>query len=344
MNKSGNLDRIEFRTRYCPITNINIGDIYIMKKRGILLVNLGTPENTSPQALRKYLKKFLSDRRVIKTHPLLWKPLLHGIILNTRPKKSAKLYEKIVKNGELPLLSYTVAQEKNLQRLCPDIEVAMGMSYSKPSIEEGIERLLSKGVEDLTVFPMYPQYSGTTVGSVFDSVMNYFLKKDNIIDLKFIRSFYKEPLYIKYFAEKIKDALAKEPDIEAVVFSYHGIPVSYVNDGDSYPEECTKTTRLIIEELGDFPHYQTYQSKFGPAEWLTPATENTLKKLPENGVKKILIVAPGFVVDCLETIEELEEENKAYFLDNGGEKYTYLPPFNADMAFAELVKEIVTRK
>lgn len=218
------------------------------------------------------------------------------------------------------------------------------MSYSEPSIESSLESLLSKGVEELTVLPMYPQYSGTTVGSVFDSVMNFFLKKDHIVDLKFIRSFYKEPLYIKYFAEKIKETLANEEDIEAVVFSYHGIPLSYVTDGDAYPDECTETTRLIMEELGDFPHYQTYQSKFGPAEWLTPATDDTLKKLPEQGVKKILIVAPGFVVDCLETIEELEEENKEYFLENGGEKYVYVSPFNEDMAFAELVKEIAEKK
>ncbi|WP_251422875.1 MULTISPECIES: ferrochelatase [Lactococcus] len=315
-----------------------------MKKRGLLLVNLGTPENTSPRALRKYLKKFLSDRRVIKTHPLVWQPLLHGIILNTRPRKSARLYEKIVQEGEFPLLTYTAAQEKNLQELCPDVEVAMGMSYSAPSIETSLENLLNKGVEELTVLPMYPQYSGTTVGSVFDSVMNYFLKKDNIVDLSFIRSFYQEPLYIKYFADKIKNALAKETDIEALIFSYHGIPLSYVTDGDTYPEECTETTRLIMEEIGDFPHYQTYQSKFGPAEWLTPATDDTLKKLPGQGVKKVLIVAPGFVVDCLETLEELEEENRTYFLENGGEKYIYLPPFNDDKAFAELVKEIVKKK
>ncbi|MEY8538092.1 ferrochelatase [Lactococcus muris] len=315
-----------------------------MKKRGLLLVNLGTPENTSPKALRKYLKKFLSDRRVIKTHPLIWQLLLHGIILNTRPRKSAQLYEKIVREGKFPLLTYTAAQEKNVQELFPDVEVSMGMSYSAPSIETGLENLLNKGVEELTVLPMYPQYSGTTVGSVFDSVMNYFLKKDNIVDLSFIRSFYQEPLYIKYFADKIKNALAKETDIEALIFSYHGIPLSYVTDGDTYPEECTETTRLIMEEIGDFPHYQTYQSKFGPAEWLTPATDDTLKKLPGQGVKKVLIVAPGFVVDCLETLEELEEENRTYFLENGGEKYIYLPPFNDDKAFAELVKEIVKKK
>ncbi|EKF52369.1 ferrochelatase [Lactococcus garvieae] len=315
-----------------------------MKKRGILLVNLGTPESTSPKALRKYLRKFLSDRRVIKTHPLLWQPLLNGVILNTRPKKSAKLYEKIVKDGEFPLLTYTLAQEKNLKALCPEMEVAIGMSYSVPSIETSLDQLLAKGVEELTVIPMYPQYSGTTVGSVFDSVMNYFMKKDHIVDLNFIRSFYKEPLYIKYFADKIKEALDKEGDLEAIVFSYHGIPLSYVKDGDAYPEECTETTRLIMKQIGDVPHYQTYQSKFGPAEWLTPATDDTLKKLPSQGIKKILILAPGFVVDCLETIEELEEENKTYFLENGGEKYIYLSPFNDEMAFAELVKERVERK
>lgn len=314
-----------------------------MKKRGLLLVNLGTPENTTPQALRKYLKKFLSDRRVIKVHPLIWNPILHGLILNTRPKKSAKLYEKIVKDGELPLLTYTRAQKRNIQNVCLDMEIAIGMSYSEPSINTSLDYLLERGVENLTILPMYPQYSGTTVGSVFDEVMSYFFKKDNIIDIKFIRSYYKEPLYIKYFSNKIKEAISLDKDIDTIIFSYHGIPTSYVSQGDDYPSECTETTRLIMEEIGEFPFIQTYQSKFGPQEWLTPATEDTLKSLPSQGVKKVLIVAPGFIVDCLETIEELEEENKEYFLENGGEKYIYISPFNSDIAFAELVKHILEK-
>ncbi|HBD0932157.1 TPA: ferrochelatase [Enterococcus faecalis] len=312
-----------------------------MKRTGILLVNLGTPKDYSKTEVRKYLKTFLSDRRVIKIHPIIWKPILNGIILNIRPKKSAKLYQKICTVNGFPLLEYTEKQMENLKNICPEVEVTIGMSYSEPSIETALDTLLSKEIEELNVMPMYPQYSGTTVGSVFDSVMNYFIKSDRIVDIKFIRSFYNNPQYIGYFSKKINEALNESP-IDAIVFSYHGIPMSYVKDGDNYPKECTKTTKLIMDKLGDIPYYQTYQSKFGPSEWLKPATDDTLKKLPSKGIKNILIVAPGFVVDCLETIEELEHENRNYFLENGGEVYKYVPPFNGDIEFAKLVKDIIS--
>ncbi|HFK2862097.1 MULTISPECIES: ferrochelatase [Enterococcus] len=312
-----------------------------MKRTGILLVNLGTPKDSSKTEVRKYLKTFLSDRRVIKIHPIIWKPILNGIILNIRPKKSAKLYQKICTENGFPLLEYTEKQMENLKNICPEVEVTIGMSYSEPSIETALDTLLSKEIEELNVIPMYPQYSGTTVGSVFDSVMNYFIKSDRIVDIKFIRSFYNSPQYIGYFSKKINEALNESP-IDAIVFSYHGIPMSYVKDGDNYPEECTKTTKLIMDKLGDIPYYQTYQSKFGPSEWLKPATDDTLKKLPSKGIKNILIVAPGFVVDCLETIEELEHENRNYFLENGGEFYKYVHPFNGDIEFAKLVKDIIS--
>ncbi|NSP76093.1 ferrochelatase [Enterococcus faecalis] len=312
-----------------------------MKRTGILLVNLGTPKDSSKTEVRKYLKTFLSDSRVIKIHPIIWKPILNGIILNIRPKKSAKLYQKICTENGFPLLEYTEKQMENLKNICPEVEVTIGMSYSEPSIETALDTLLSKEIEELNVIPMYPQYSGTTVGSVFDSVMNYFIKSDRIVDIKFIRSFYNNPQYIGYFSKKINEALNESP-IDAIVFSYHGIPMSYVKDGDNYPEECTKTTKLIMDKLGDIPYYQTYQSKFGPSEWLKPATDDTLKKLPSKGIKNILIVAPGFVVDCLETIEELEHENRNYFLENGGEFYKYVHPFNGDIEFAKLVKDIIS--
>lgn len=304
-------------------------------------MNLGTPKDSSKTEVRKYLKTFLSDRRVIKIHPIIWKPILNGIILNIRPKKSAKLYQKICTENGFPLLEYTEKQMENLKNICPEVEVTIGMSYSEPSIETALDTLLSKEIEELNVIPMYPQYSGTTVGSVFDSVMNYFIKSDRIVDIKFIRSFYNNPQYIDYFSKKINEALNESP-IDAIVFSYHGIPMSYVKDGDNYPEECTKTTKLIMDKLGDIPYYQTYQSKFGPSEWLKPATDDTLKKLPSKGIKNILIVAPGFVVDCLETIEELEHENRNYFLENGGEVYKYVHPFNGDIEFAKLVKDIIS--
>lgn len=290
-------------------------------------MNLGTPKDSSKTEVRKYLKTFLSDRRVIKIHPIIWKPILNGIILNIRPKKSAKLYQKICTVNGFPLLEYTEKQMENLKNICPEVEVTIGMSYSEPSIETALDTLLSKEIEELNVIPMYPQYSGTTVGSVFDSVMNYFIKSDRIVDIKFIRSFYNNPQYIGYFSKKINEALNESP-IDAIVFSYHGIPMSYVKDGDNYPKECTKTTKLIMDKLGDIPYYQTYQSKFGPSEWLKPATDDTLKKLPSKGIKNILIVAPGFVVDCLETIEELEHENRNYFLENGGEVYKYVHPLS----------------
>ncbi|HGZ2511172.1 TPA: ferrochelatase [Enterococcus faecalis] len=312
-----------------------------MKRTGILLVNLGTPKDSSKTEVRKYLKTFLSDRRVIKIHPIIWKPILNGIILNIRPKKSAKLYQKICTENGFPLLEYTEKQMENLKNICPEVEVTIGMSYSEPSIENALDTLLSKEIEELNVIPMYPQYSGTTVGSVFDSVMNYFIKSDRIVDIKFIRSFYNNPQYIDYFSKKINEALNESP-IDAIVFSYHGIPMSYVKDGDNYPKECTKTTKLIMDKLGDIRYYQTYQSKFGPSEWLKPATDDTLKKLPSKGIKNILIVAPGFVVDCLETIEELEHENRNYFLENGGEVYKYVHPFNGDIEFAKLVKDIIS--
>mgnify|MGYP000490523057 FL=1 len=304
-------------------------------------MNLGTPKDSSKTEVRKYLKTFLSDRRVIKIHPIIWKPILNGIILNIRPKKSAKLYQKICTENGFPLLEYTEKQMENLKNICPEVEVTIGMSYSEPSIETALDTLLSKEIEELNVIPMYPQYSGTTVGSVFDSVMNYFIKSDRIVDIKFIRSFYNNPKYIGYFSKKKNEALNESP-IDAIVFSYHGIPMSYVKDGDNYPEECTKTTKLIMDKLGDIPYYQTYQSKFGPSEWLKPATDDTLKKLPSKGIKNILIVAPGFVVDCLETIEELEHENRNYFLENGGEFYKYVHPFNGDIEFAKLVKDIIS--
>ena len=312
-----------------------------MSQKGILLVNLGTPESPDPVHVKKYLRVFLSDRRVIKTHPLIWKPILNGMILPRRAKKSGKLYESIWREEGSPLLIYGRKQQALLQELLPDTKVALAMSYSQPLIPEALEELLAAGVDDLTILPLYPQYSGTTVGSVFDDVMQYFIKSDKIVDLHFIHSFYDHPLYISYFADKIKARLAAE-SFDALVFTYHGVPVSYVTDGDPYPQECTKTTELIMEQVGAVRYYQTFQSKFGPDEWLTPATDDTMKELLEQGVKKVLVIAPGFVADCLETIEELESENKSYFIDNGGEVFGYLPPFNDDPALAEILKQLAT--
>ncbi|MBS7577511.1 MULTISPECIES: ferrochelatase [unclassified Enterococcus] len=311
-----------------------------MKNKAVLLINLGSPESSNPKHVKTYLAQFLADQRVIKTPRIIWLPILHGMILKTRPKKSAKLYQQIEHNQKFPLIAFAEQQKNNLQKLLPEIKIEIAMSYGKPSISQKIDALISKGVTDLTVIPMYPQYSGTTVGAIFDEIMKAFIGTDQIVNLRFIRSFFDHPIYINYYVHKLKEKLATEkPDL--ILFSYHGIPASYVKDGDTYPEECTKTTELIMEALPDIPYLQTYQSKFGPAKWLTPATDATLKSLPHDGIKNIFIVAPGFVADCLETTIELEVENKAYFMENGGEKFTYIHPFNADRELAELFQAII---
>lgn len=311
----------------------------MQKKHGIMLVNLGTPDEPTAEAVKPYLSRFLSDRRVINKSPFIWKPILHGIILNTRPKKSAALYQSIWTEHGSPLLYYSKCQATFLQERLPDVKVALAMSYSHPLIEETLQQLVNERVTDLTVIPLYPQYSGTTVGSVFDDVMKFFIGKDCIPNLKFVRSFYDHPLYINYYVEKIKQKMA-ENEYDALLFSYHGIPISYVNDGDNYPDECRITTEKIMEQIGDVLHFQTFQSQFGPEEWLKPATDYVIKTLPDQGVKKLLIVAPGFIVDCLETIEELSVENKGYFMENGGQKFDYIPPFNDDAALSDLLVDL----
>ncbi|MDR2977058.1 MAG: ferrochelatase [Streptococcaceae bacterium] len=312
----------------------------MQKKQGVLMVNLGTPASTQTKDVRSYLAKFLSDQRVIKNPKIFWLPILHGMILRTRPKKSAELYKSVWSENGSPLLHYALKQQENLQTLMPDVQVEIAMSYSEPSIPQALDKLLSQSITKITVIPMYPQYSGTTVGSVFDEVMKYFAKSDKIVDLHFIHSYCEDPDYISYQVKKIRQALEKE-DYDALLFSYHGIPLSYAEAGDKYPEECRKTTELIMQQLGEIPYYHTYQSKFGPSEWLKPATDETLKSLPSKNIKKIMVISPSFVADCLETLHELEIENKEYFMENGGTKFTYLSPYNDDIEFAELMKKLV---
>ncbi|WP_261807392.1 ferrochelatase [Lapidilactobacillus luobeiensis] len=311
-----------------------------MRKQGILLVNLGSPDQPAAPEVKVYLERFLSDPRVIKTPRAIWLPILKGVILKKRPAKSAALYQQIWQPEGSPLMIYGRAQQRLLQARFPDAYVGLAMSYSDPLIPDVLTEMLAQGVTDLTVIPLYPQYSGTTVGSIFDEVISFFHKTDRIVDLHFIRSFYDEPHYLDYFANKLKARLAQER-FDAILFSYHGIPVAYVKDGDHYPEECQATTAGIMARVGDFPYFQTFQSRFGPDEWLTPATDATLKALPAQGVKKILVVAPGFIADCLETIHEIEVENREYFLSSGGEKFTYLPTFNDDPALTEVLAALL---
>ncbi|WP_025730473.1 ferrochelatase [Atopobacter phocae] len=316
------------------------------KKEGVLLVNIGTPKEPTSSAVKLYLKRFLSDRRVIKKSPIIWQPILHGIILNIRPKKSAALYQNIWTSHGSPLKYYMDKQELALQQLLPQTIVRTAMSYSEPSIPCVLDELLEENITHLTVIPMYPQYSGTTVGSVFDEVMRYFYRSDKIIHLNFVRSFYERPSWYSIYSKKILDFL-KQHTIQHIVFSYHGIPVEYVNQGDPYPNECIQSTEYIMQDvLTEYPtmtYENTFQSHFGNDEWLSPSTEAYLKSLPEQEIKNILVVAPGFVMDCLETIEELGEENRNYFIEAGGNNYYYLSALNDSIELTYLLKEIIQK-
>lgn len=313
-----------------------------MSKKAVMLVNLGTPKTPIKKDVKAYLRIFLSDPRVIKTPDILWQPILHMLVLPERPQKSAKLYQSIWRKDGSPLLIYAKKQQAFLQERLPGIVVEIAMSYSHPRIFETLNQLLAQGIDNLTVIPLYPQYSGTTVGSIFDEVMRFFIKSDKIIDLHFVHSFCDHPAYISYYADKIKKQLNKTP-VDALLFSYHGIPLSYQEDGDPYAKECLRTTETIMQKIGDIPFYQTFQSRFGSKEWLKPATDVIMKNLPHRGVKKIMVVTPGFVADCLETLVEIEIENKAYFMENGGKVFEYIRPFNDDEKFAELLADLVKR-
>lgn len=301
-----------------------------MTKNGVLLINLGTPAEPTPQAVRRYLKLFLGDPRVIQMPRLLWWPILNLMILPVRPKKSAKLYQSIWTENGSPLLYYTQQQTAALQAHLPDKMVRFAMSYSQPRIGTVLSEFEDAGITDLTIIPLYPQYSTTTTGSVYDEVARFYIGHPQMPTLHFIQDFSAHPQYIQAMAAKIQAQL-NAADYDQILLSYHGIPKSYVTKGDPYPQRCEACTALIAAQLDtEVPVIMTYQSKFGPNEWLTPATDATLRALPGQGVRKVLVVTPSFVADCLETVEEIEEENRGYFMENGGQEFDVVQPFNDD--------------
>lgn len=311
-------------------------------KHATLIVNLGTPKEPTPREVRKYLKLFLSDRRVIRTAPWLWQPLLRSIILPIRAPKSAKLYQNIWSDSKgSPLEYYTSRQASLLQKIMPNSIVKYAMSYSHPFIEEALADFASQGITELTVIPLYPQYSTTTVSSVHDSIHKYYLKQQSSPNLHLISDFSDFAPYISALSLKIaKDIDKYQPD--GLLFSYHGIPKSYQVSGDPYANRCKRTTKAVIEKLNlKIPFFQSYQSKFGPAEWLTPSTSGLLNQLPKKGVKKILVVAPSFISDCLETIDELGRENRDIFMQAGGSEYHVVGCLNDDPNWINALAQLV---
>lgn len=316
--------------------------MYVNKtNRAVLLINLGTPEEPTPRAVAAYLKRFLSDRRVIQMSPWLWQPLLK-IIIPMRAPKSAALYRRIWSpTTGSPLLYYTRRQAQLLQKQLPDVKVRYAMSYSHPFIEGVLKEFEFQGIDDLTIIPLYPQYSTTTIGSVHDSIHRFFLRQQSAPTIHLVSDFADFPPYIDALAKKVQAGIDRyQPD--GLVFSYHGIPRSYQEKGDPYASRCRLTTKQVVERLGlDRPYFQSYQSQFGPSEWLQPATAKLLPMLPGKGIKKLLVVAPSFVSDCLETVDELGRENRDYFLQTGGTDYHLVDCLNDDPAWITALAKLV---
>lgn len=306
-------------------------------KQGILLINLGTPTAPDKKSVRRYLRAFLGDKRVVTLPAVFWRPILELFILPRRPYTSAKMYQTIwsAEYGS-PLEYYTKRQAELLQKRCPEAKVRYAFSYSEPQLTTALKAFAAEEITKLTVIALYPQYSTTTVGAVSDEIMRFYQGKNYLPNLKLLTSFSERPEYLELLATKIK-AQTKKENYDCVILSYHGIPQSYVKKGDPYAKQCDLMTEALKKRLPELDFLQCYQSKFGPAKWLEPALDKTLQALPKKGCKKVLVVSASFVSDCLETLFELEIEDRQKFMDAGGKKYVVLPCLNDDAQWIELL-------
>ncbi|WP_242365181.1 ferrochelatase [Yersinia enterocolitica] len=313
-------------------------------KLGVLMVNLGTPDAPTPQAVKRYLAEFLSDRRVVDTSPWLWWPLLRGVILPIRSPRVAKLYQSVWMEEGSPLLVYSRRQQKALAARMPDIPVELGMSYGSPNLPGAIDKLLAQGVTKLVVLPLYPQYSCSTSAAVWDAVARILKGYRCLPSISFIRDYAEHPAYISALKQSVENSFVQHGKPDRLVLSFHGIPKRYAQLGDDYPQRCEETSRALRAEIA-LPAEQimmTYQSRFGREPWLTPYTDETLKSLPSQGVKHIQLICPGFSADCLETLEEIKEQNREIFLHAGGEKFEYISALNDDKAHIDLLEQLVS--
>ncbi|MBM3008566.1 ferrochelatase [Citrobacter freundii] len=311
-------------------------------KTGILLANLGTPDAPTPEAVKRYLRQFLSDPRVVDTSPALWWPLLRGVILPLRAPRVAKLYQSIWMEDGSPLMVYSKAQQQALAQRLPDTPVALGMSYGSPSLESAVDELLASGVEHMVVLPLYPQYSCSTVAAVWDELARILARKRGIPGVSFIRDYADDSSYIDALAKSARDSFAQHGEPDLLLLSYHGIPQRYADEGDDYPQRCRDTTRELVSVLGLPPEkvMMTFQSRFGREPWLTPYTDETLKMLAEKGTRHIQVMCPGFAADCLETLEEIAVQNREIFLEAGGKQYEYIPALNATPEHIEMMVKL----
>lgn len=317
----------------------------------VLLVNLGTPTAPTPAALRRYLGEFLSDRRVIEAPPVIWQPILRGVVLRTRPQRSAEAYEKIWLADGSPLLVYSrrlqAALHAHLGERCErPVAVALGMRYGEPSIDQVLDQLLELGCRRLLVLPLYPQQSATTTASTFDAIARHFRMRRRLPALRFIDSYHADPGYIEALAASVRAYWQQHGKSDRLLLSFHGIPEAYVAKGDPYAAQCRESARLLAEALAlpDTAWQLTFQSRFGPTRWLEPYTDTTVRALGAQGLSRVDVLCPGFPADCLETLEEIAMQNAEFFREAGGGALHYIPALNDSPAHVEALGSLLARE
>ncbi|WP_230659095.1 ferrochelatase [Psychrobacter sp. I-STPA10] len=318
----------------------------------VLLVNLGTPDAPTTPAVRRYLRQFLSDPRVIEIPQFLWAIILNLFVLTTRPKRVAHAYASIwegdspirkILNSQVDLLQTKLDKLDNTT-LPVGVSVHAAMSYGNPALPEVMSQLQNEGVEHFVILPLFPQYSATSTGAVYDAVSKWALQQRNLPSISIVKDYFSHPLYIAALADSIRRYQAEHGKPDKLMFSFHGIPQPYADKGDPYPERCKHTAMQVAQslELSDDEWIISFQSRFGKQEWVKPYTDVTLKAWGASGVCSVHVVSPAFSADCLETLEELAIENRKYFLEAGGQEYHYIPALNTDAAHIELMAALVT--
>jgi ferrochelatase len=317
---------------------------------GVLISNLGTPEAPTPKAIRKYLAEFLWDPRIVEIPRPIWWFILHGIILNTRPKIKSEDYKKIWTDEGSPLLVISKQQRDAIQKALKikykgPIKVELAMRYGQPSIAAGLEKLKQLGARRILVFPLYPQYSASTTASTFDAVAKEYMRQRWLPELRLVNNYGSDKGYINACATQIQKHWEKNSQSQKLIFSFHGLPKRNLVLGDPYHCECHETARLITEKLNlnETQWQLTFQSRFGKAKWLQPYTIKTMEELPKQGVKSIDVFCPGFSADCIETLEEINMENRSVFLEAGGDTFNYIPALNAEAAHINALVNIIDR-
>lgn len=317
---------------------------------GILLINSGTPQAADARAVRAFLARFLADRRVVDLPRALWLPLLYGVILPFRPRRVARKYRLIWSAAGSPLRELTERLRAEVgaslaQRMLAPFAVEAGMLYSAPEIRDALERLRAGGAQRLLVLPLFPQYCGATSGAAYDRVSRELRRWRAVPELQFIADYHDHPRYIDALRASVTEHWQAHGRTAQLLISFHGIPERYVAQGDPYFNRCQTTARLLADELllRDGEWSVSFQSRFGPAGWLKPYTRAVLTGLPARGLREVTVVCPGFAVDCLETLEEIDIENRAAFLRAGGERYEYVPALNARTTHAQCLTELIAQ-